>query len=255
MDMGTKETVSHCNNLYRYVLSVIDVFSRFVWLRPLSGKNSKCIASELEKIYLEHGPPSIIQSDQGGEFKGALKRLCRRMKIKMIHSRPYHPPSQGKVERSHGYLRSKIEYDFIKLSKEGFNWVENLANYQRILNEDPKEVLGYRSPFEVYFSRISNAINRLSKPGVETERITSKKRKRCNQSTSEDRNRRKKNAINLRKDAHKATARFNNRMVKAYARSNPPSKYAVGEKVYVRLPGKGRLHKKRHITDYSTKKT
>lgn len=53
----------------------------------------------------------------------------------------------------------------------------------------------------------------------------------------------------FRKDAHTATARCDRRMKQVYARTNPPSKYAVGEKVYVRLRGKGRLQKKRCVTE------
>lgn len=118
----------------------MDVFSRFVWLRAVREKSSKVISDELENIYLEHRPPCVIQSDQGGEFKGAVKRLCRCMNIKLIYSRSFHPQSQGKVGRSHGSLRSKIDYDFLKMGRKGVNWEENLSNYQRILNEDPKEV-------------------------------------------------------------------------------------------------------------------
>ena len=54
-------------------------------------KSSKNIADELRNIYQEHGPPRVIQCDQGGELKGAVKELCRQLKIKIICSRPYHP--------------------------------------------------------------------------------------------------------------------------------------------------------------------
>ena len=64
-----------------------------------------------------------------------------------------------------------------------------------------------------------------------------------------DRKRRQKHVSVVRKDAHTATARCDRRMKQVYARTNPPSKYAVGEKVYVRLRGKGRLQKKRCVTE------
>ena len=135
-------------HLYRYVLTVIDVFSRFLWFRPLESKSSQVIASELESIYMEHGSPEIIQCDQGGEFKKALKLLCDRMNIKLIYSRPRHPQSQGKVERCHRTLRSKMEYDLQKMGQDGVNWAKQLPLYQRILNNDPKEVIAYKTPFE-----------------------------------------------------------------------------------------------------------
>ena len=159
MDMGQKGAVKFNGSSYRYVLSVMDVFSRFVWLRPINKKMTENIVDELRSIYLEHGPPRVIQCDQGGEFKGAVKELCRQLGIKIICSSPYHPQSQGKVERSHRALRSKMEYDIIQMGSKGVNWVQRLSNYQRILNEDPKEVLAYKTPFEVYFARKCNSYN------------------------------------------------------------------------------------------------
>ena len=75
MDMGKKGVVKMNGKSYRYVLSVIDVFSRFVWLRALTTKCSKDISKKLQTIYMEHGPPTVIQSDLGSEFKGAMKKL------------------------------------------------------------------------------------------------------------------------------------------------------------------------------------
>ena len=49
-------------------------------------------------------------------------------------------------------------YDFINLGKKGVNWASNLASYNRILNEESKEELGCKSPFEVYCGRKSNIL-------------------------------------------------------------------------------------------------
>ena len=46
-----------------------------------------------------------------------------------------------------------MEYDFFKMGKKGLNWTKALPECQRILNEEPKEVLKHKSPFEVYFAR------------------------------------------------------------------------------------------------------
>ena len=42
---------------YTYIMSVIDIFSRFVFLRPLQKKESAEVAEHLLDIYNEHGPP------------------------------------------------------------------------------------------------------------------------------------------------------------------------------------------------------
>ena len=42
---------------YKYFMSVIDIFSRFVFLSPLQTKESAEVAEHLLDIYNEHGPP------------------------------------------------------------------------------------------------------------------------------------------------------------------------------------------------------
>ena len=43
MDLGKRRRVEFKGIVYRYVLSVMDFCSRFIWLRPLSSKNSKAV--------------------------------------------------------------------------------------------------------------------------------------------------------------------------------------------------------------------
>ena len=82
---------------YRYVLVVLDVFSRFIFLRPLQSKSSTEVATHVIQIFSDVGPPGIVQTDQGNEFKGLMEKVMDKFNIKIIHSRPYHPQSQGKV--------------------------------------------------------------------------------------------------------------------------------------------------------------
>ena len=99
---------------YQYVLSILDVFSWYLWLAPQPSKHATKVAIEMKTIYDVHGTPENLQTDRGKEFYGAMKTFCERKKIKMTKSRAYHPQSQGKVERSHRTLRKKINYDLVK---------------------------------------------------------------------------------------------------------------------------------------------
>lgn len=63
---------------FEYILTVIDVFSRFVMLRPLEKKTSKEVKHELSKLFAEHGQPDIIQCDQGSEFKGSTDTFLKK---------------------------------------------------------------------------------------------------------------------------------------------------------------------------------
>ena len=72
--------------LYKYILSLMDVFSRYHWLKPLESKSSRAVACALKSIYAIHGPPERPQSDNGGEFKGRTLEFCKRQKIKPIYT-------------------------------------------------------------------------------------------------------------------------------------------------------------------------
>jgi transposase InsO family protein len=58
------------NDGARYVLFVIDVFSRFAWTRSLKNKDGESIAKAMTDIMQTSGrSPQYIQTDLGKEFK------------------------------------------------------------------------------------------------------------------------------------------------------------------------------------------
>ena len=114
------------------------------------------------------------------------------MNIKLIYSRPRHNQSQGKVERYYRALRSKMEYDLQKIGQYGVKRAKQLPLYQRILNNDPKEVIAYKIPFEIYFARSFNAF-RESRSQVEILPSAGSARP-----TKNDRYRRSRQALKLR---------------------------------------------------------
>lgn len=103
VDMTSKK-VTLDSETYRYILVLLDVFSRFLFLRPLKSKSSAEVAAVLLSIFSDIGPPRRLQSDQGSEFKGVVQKLMDIMQVGIIHSRPYHPQSQGKVRNYNIYI-------------------------------------------------------------------------------------------------------------------------------------------------------
>ena len=160
------------------------------------------------------------------------------MNIKLIYSRPRHNQSQGKVERYYRALRSKMEYDLQKIGQDGVKRAKQLPLYQRILNNDPKEVIAYKTPFEIYFARSCNTFR---ESRSQDEILPSAGRA---PPTKNDRYRRSRQALKLRNWAKKATSRCDKRMQRTQLRLNPPSVYSSGEKcIYVREGNQ------RHVTE------
>ena len=58
------------NKTYFYILNVMDVFSRYIFLKPLQSKESLEVASHLREIFFSVGIPNVIQCDRDSEFKG-----------------------------------------------------------------------------------------------------------------------------------------------------------------------------------------
>lgn len=142
-------------------MSIIDIFSRFEFLRPLQSKESAEVAENLRNISTMNMGHQKSFSDQGTEFKGVVKTLCEALNVRIIKSSAHSPQTQGKEERSHRTWKEKIKYDVINSDGE-LNWEENLMIYQ-LYNKSPHSSLGKQLPFEVYYGRQPNRVrNKLS---------------------------------------------------------------------------------------------
>ena len=77
MSMADIPCEDKSGNVHQWVLSCIDVFSRYLVLRPLHSKDTALVSSHLLQIFSDFGTPAIIQSDRGSEFKGAVEEIAR----------------------------------------------------------------------------------------------------------------------------------------------------------------------------------
>lgn len=227
-----KQSVQIKGQTLRYILTVQDVFSPYVWLRALPNKASKNVALALSELYMEVGAPKVLQADNGGEFKKAVEKLCKTLAVKIVRSSPYHPQSQGKVERSHRALRKKIAFDMAHLNKNGINWATQLNEYQRLQNEESMEALGRQSPFEVFYGRQSNAV----KNHVQGGRCVNEGSKPPQKPKKKDVDKNIQQFQKIRNKARKASNIWDMRYIERRMKNNPPSTYSVGETVLVRFP-------------------
>lgn len=59
---------------YKYILTVVDIASRYKSARPLKNKQANTVLEAAKDIYKKMKLPEIIQSDGGSEFKGVFSR-------------------------------------------------------------------------------------------------------------------------------------------------------------------------------------
>lgn len=88
------------NEDYRYLLCIIDQFSKLAQCYILKNKNAESVMGNVKNFVNLYGKPNKIHTDNGKEFSNKLlEEYCRLHNIQYIHSRPYHPQSQGSIEK------------------------------------------------------------------------------------------------------------------------------------------------------------
>lgn len=128
---------------YKYVLTVVDVASRFKAARPLKNKKSETVRDALIDIYKKDmKPPNRIRTDEGSEFKSAFRKYLKENDIDHSTNQPtHHLPF---VEAYNGELAKLIfieqQEQEIKTKKLNTKWVDNLQSYVDELNNRTNEM-------------------------------------------------------------------------------------------------------------------
>ena len=98
----------------RYLLTIIDHFSKFGMISIVPNKKSTTILKVLKGWLRITGMPGMIQSDNGGEFNNDLiKDFLKHQGIEYVRGSPYHAQSQGAVEGS-----NRTVQNFLYLAKD-----------------------------------------------------------------------------------------------------------------------------------------
>ena len=66
-DLVEMQKFANLNKGYRYLLTCIDIFSKFAWVIPLKDKKGINVKNALEKIFIER-KPKFLWTDKGKEF-------------------------------------------------------------------------------------------------------------------------------------------------------------------------------------------
>lgn len=138
---------------YRYCLTVLDHFSRYLRIYPLRNKTTKAVATEFMKDICQYGKPSLVIMDNGGEFSSAeFKQFCKKAGIKQGYTLPYHPRGNSVLERAHRTLKTVLA---ILSQDHPNNWPNHIHETAKGLNEAVHTSLG-TSPFFAFYGRHPN---------------------------------------------------------------------------------------------------
>ena len=94
------------NDGVTFLLTCIDLLSRYAWVRTLKSKKTSDVAKALTGIFNEGRQPARMRVDLGNEYKGPVATLLRRRDVSLILA--VSDTGANYAERFHRTLRSKL---------------------------------------------------------------------------------------------------------------------------------------------------
>ena len=110
-----------------HILVVADYFTRWTEDYAIPNQEAVTVAKKLtEEFFLRFSPPEQLHSDQCRNFESALiAEICKLLGIKKSRTTPYHPQSDGLVERLNRTILSMLA---TSANEHPFSWEDQLRS-------------------------------------------------------------------------------------------------------------------------------
>lgn len=145
VDLVDMAAYSSENDGVRYLLTCIDLFSKYAWVRCLKNKSGKHVTAAFKDILEEGRIPHKLQTDEGKEFLNReFDALIRKNKI--IHFTTSNETKASVIERFNRTLKTKMwKYLAANNSKRYVDVLQDLVSaynrsYHRSIKMKPAEV-------------------------------------------------------------------------------------------------------------------
>ena len=133
----------------RYVLVMVDCFTRWTEAFPLPDKTAQSVADAFfNQVVWRFGMPTVIHSDQGREFENKImQEICLLGGSHKTKTTPYHPESDGMVER---FNRTLLMMLAMFAGKNRDDWDDLLPAVMMAYRSSVHESTGF-SPYRLMF--------------------------------------------------------------------------------------------------------
>ena len=135
----------------KYLLNVVDHLTGWAECFPVPDKKATTVWTTLEKeLFPRHGHPTILVTDSGAEFANQIFREgCRKLHIQHRQATPYHPQTNGVVERFHRTLKECLRK---LVNNTTATWEDQLARALWAYRISDSQARG-SSPFALLYGR------------------------------------------------------------------------------------------------------
>lgn len=137
-DLAEMTLIDKENDGYRYILTVIDMLSRYAWARAIKSKRGEDVAAAFKDIFSEGRIPKRVQTDQGKEFENRYVRdLFSHHNIELFSIKSAYKAAM--VERFNRTLKSKIYRYFTANLHQ--RWIDVLQDLVKSYNNSVHRVI------------------------------------------------------------------------------------------------------------------
>jgi transposase InsO family protein len=102
----------------KYVVVMIDHFTKWVELVPIPEKSSFYLAAALKGVLTRFGAPAEVLTNQGEEFQGEFAALLQKLLIDHRTTSRNHPQSDGLAERMVQVVKEALRKYCITFNKQ-----------------------------------------------------------------------------------------------------------------------------------------
>nr|DAC81333.1 TPA_asm: integrase [Megastigmus wasp adintovirus] len=154
---------SQQNKGFKYLLTVIDIQSKFAWAVPVKQKTGKDVAKAMESIFKNGRVPINLQTDRGKEFYNKdFDNLMQRHKIHLYST--YSNLKASICERFNRTLKNKM-WKLFSLNGN-YKWLNILPDLIAQYNKSYHRSIGMK-PVDVTVDKVPRILDRLSASKVQ----------------------------------------------------------------------------------------
>lgn len=154
IDLLDVKNIANHNSGNNFILTVIDVFSKKAWAKPIKTKLAANVLVAFKKILKEGRVPKRIHADKGREFKGEFSKYLKENNIN-IYSTSTELKAQV-VERFNRTIRGRMYrlFSFNESKKKKLNKFQNYTNFLEDL------VTNYNNSYHRSIKTTPNSVNK-----------------------------------------------------------------------------------------------
>ena len=145
---------------YRYILLVMDSFTKFIFTHPLRTMHPQAVIEGLILIFTRFGQPHTFTADNGSEFHCAeVTSFLQLWGVQWFFPSPYNPQANGQAEAGVKIISRRLRSTLAEMQLSNpikfaeNKWSTILPYITMSYNVCPNEMTGF-APYELVFGRM-----------------------------------------------------------------------------------------------------